>query len=120
MGTVTIYCPIEVAKVLSEAGRLFVGWSAAEVQVLEQSPLRCFRCLGIRHTWPVCPSSADRGNLCYRCGVDGHRTMECTGEIRCAICADGGLQLILWVERAAIPPSRRAEQLHGFKQPLTL
>ncbi|XP_039750797.1 uncharacterized protein LOC120627025 [Pararge aegeria] len=91
MGTVTIHCPIEVAKVLSEAGRLLVGWSAAEVQVLEQRPLRCFRCLGIGHTRPVCPSSADRGNLCYRCGVDGHRAMECTGEIRCAVCTDRGL-----------------------------
>ncbi|XP_052742921.1 uncharacterized protein LOC128198958 [Bicyclus anynana] len=41
MSTATVHCPIEVAKVLSDAGRLLVGWSSAEVQVLEQRPLRC-------------------------------------------------------------------------------
>ncbi|XP_045772158.1 uncharacterized protein LOC123872071 [Maniola jurtina] len=91
MGWVTVHCPVEAAKVLSDAGKLRVGWSSAEVRVLERRPLRCYKCLGIGHTRPVCPSTVDRGNLCFRCGCDGHKSLACSREIRCAVCADAGL-----------------------------
>nr|XP_034834977.1 uncharacterized protein LOC117991490 [Maniola hyperantus]XP_034839977.1 uncharacterized protein LOC117996084 [Maniola hyperantus] len=91
VGMAVLHCPIEVAKVISDAGRLRVGWSSAEVQVLEERPLRCFKCLGIGHTKPVCPSAADRGDLCFRCGGSGHKSLGCTASMCCLVCKDAGL-----------------------------
>ncbi|XP_045761289.1 uncharacterized protein LOC123864711 [Maniola jurtina] len=91
VGAAILHCPIEVAKVISEAGKLRVGWSSAEVHVLEQRPLRCFKCLGIGHTKPVCPSTANRGDLCFRCGGNGHKSLGCIAPMRCAVCKDAGL-----------------------------
>ncbi|XP_047533400.1 uncharacterized protein LOC125068340 [Vanessa atalanta] len=90
MGMVFVSCPIAVAKKLSDAGRLLVGWSSARVYVLEQRPLRCYKCMGLGHTKALCPFSAERGGLCYRCGVDGHKSAACTGKLRCAVCSDAG------------------------------
>lgn len=91
MGMVTVHCSVEVAKTISDAQKLLVGWSSARVEVLEQRPLRCFKCQGIGHTRPVCPSTVNRDNLCFRCGSEGHRASVCTGTMRCAVCADAGL-----------------------------
>ncbi|XP_046976650.1 uncharacterized protein LOC124542810 [Vanessa cardui] len=66
MGMVRVTCPIAVAKKLSNNGRLLVGWSSARVYVLEQRPLRCFKCMGLGHTKALCPFSVERGSLCYR------------------------------------------------------
>ncbi|XP_046964195.1 uncharacterized protein LOC124533073 [Vanessa cardui] len=90
MGMVRVTCPIAAAKKLSDAGRLLVGWSSARVCVLEQRPLRCYKCMGLGHTRILCPFNADRGNLCFRCGVEGHKSAECTGKLRCAVCAEAG------------------------------
>ncbi|XP_050352214.1 uncharacterized protein LOC126774721 [Nymphalis io] len=90
MGMVRVTCPLTAAKKISDAGRLFVGWSSAKVCVLEQHPLRCFKCMGLGHTKVLCPSKAERGGLCFRCGVDGHKSAGCTEKLRCAVCADAG------------------------------
>lgn len=91
MGSAIAKCPVTAAKVVADAGKVLVGWSAAKVQVLEQRPLRCFRCMGIGHTVPVCPSKVERGRLCYRCGSEGHQSVDCSATaIRCAVCADAG------------------------------
>ncbi|XP_050355261.1 uncharacterized protein LOC126776681 [Nymphalis io] len=90
MGIARVTCPIAVAKKLSDSGRLLVGWSPARVHVLEQRPLRCFKCMGLGHTKALCPSRAERAGLCFRCGVDGHKSAGCTGKLRCAVCADAG------------------------------
>ncbi|XP_047534366.1 uncharacterized protein LOC125069007 [Vanessa atalanta] len=90
MGMVRVTCPIVAAKKLSDAGRLLVGWSSARVYVLEQRPLRCYKCMGLGHTRMLCPFSADRGSLCFRCGADGHKSAECTGKLCCAVCTDAG------------------------------
>ncbi|XP_046968885.1 uncharacterized protein LOC124536397 [Vanessa cardui] len=90
MGMVRVTCPIAAAKKLSDAGRLLVGWSSARVCVLEQRPLRCYKCMGLGHTRILCPFNADRGSLCFRCGVEGHKSAECTGKLRCAVCAEAG------------------------------
>ncbi|XP_046970614.1 uncharacterized protein LOC124537769 [Vanessa cardui] len=88
MGMVRVTCPVAAAKKLSDAGRLLVGWSSARVYVLEQRPLRCYKCMGLGHTRILCPFSADRGSLCFRCGVNGHKSAECTGKLRCAVPAE--------------------------------
>ncbi|CAH2085120.1 unnamed protein product [Euphydryas editha] len=90
MGVVVARCPIAVAKSIANGGRLLVGWSSARVQVLEQRALRCFKCMGLGHTRPTCPTAADRGKACYRCGMEGHLARACTGALRCAVCADAG------------------------------
>ncbi|XP_046978670.1 uncharacterized protein LOC124544242 [Vanessa cardui] len=81
---------VAAAKKLSDAGRLLVGWSSARVCVLEQRPLRCYKCMGLGHTRILCPFNADRGSLCFRCGVEGHKSAECTGKLRCAVCVEAG------------------------------
>ncbi|CAH2098003.1 unnamed protein product [Euphydryas editha] len=90
MGMVVVRCPIAAAKALSEAGRLLVGWSSARVQVMEQRPLRCYKCMGIGHTRSTCPNAAERDRQCFRCGLEGHLASTCTGALRCAVCADAG------------------------------
>ncbi|XP_026327990.1 uncharacterized protein LOC113236198 [Hyposmocoma kahamanoa] len=90
MGSVIVQCPISTAKTLAEAGRILVGWSSAKVQALEQRPLRCYRCLGLGHTRPMCTSGSSREDLCFRCGNEGHQASNCKGVLRCAVCADAG------------------------------
>ncbi|XP_039764545.1 uncharacterized protein LOC120637025 [Pararge aegeria] len=91
MGATTVHCPVEVVKVMSDAGKLLVGWSSARVQVLDQRPLRCYKCLCIGHTRPLCPSLVDRSNLCFQCGGIGHKSSKCSSPMRCAVCVDAGL-----------------------------
>ncbi|XP_047532118.1 uncharacterized protein LOC125067503 [Vanessa atalanta] len=90
MGMVRVTCPLTAAKKLAAAGRLLVGWSSAKVAVVEQRPMRCYKCMGLGHTRALCPSKAERGGLCYRCGSDGHKSAECTAKMRCAVCAKAG------------------------------
>ncbi|CAH2094586.1 unnamed protein product [Euphydryas editha] len=70
MGVVLVKCPIAVAKTIAGVGRLLVGWSSARVQVMEQRALRYFMCIWLGHTRPTCPTAADRGKMCYRCGIE--------------------------------------------------
>ncbi|XP_052741520.1 uncharacterized protein LOC128198753 [Bicyclus anynana] len=91
MGSVIVHCPVDAAKKICDTGRLLVGWSSADVRALEQRPLRCFRCMSMGHTGPVCLSKKDRSRLCFRCGGEGHKAAGCVGTMRCAVCADAGL-----------------------------
>ncbi|XP_052738123.1 uncharacterized protein LOC128198183 [Bicyclus anynana] len=91
VGSAIVYCPVDAAKKVCDSGRLLVGWSSAGVRALEQRPLRCFRCMSMGHTGPVCPSKKDRSRLCFRCGGDGHKAAGCVGTMRCAVCGDAGL-----------------------------
>ncbi|XP_047019170.1 uncharacterized protein LOC124629702 [Helicoverpa zea] len=91
MGTMRLECPVVVAKALLAKGRLPVGLSSGGVRVLEDAPMRCFKCLGIGHTRPLCPSTAERGELCFRCGKEGHRLATCeAANTHCAVCAASG------------------------------
>ncbi|XP_047023467.1 uncharacterized protein LOC124632617 [Helicoverpa zea] len=91
MGTTRLECPVVVAKAVLAKGRLPVGLSSGGVRVLEDAPMRCFKCLGIGHTRPLCPSTANRGELCFRCGKEGHRVATCeAATTHCAVCAASG------------------------------
>ncbi|XP_047041534.1 uncharacterized protein LOC124645717 [Helicoverpa zea] len=91
MGTVRLECPVVAAKAVLAKGRLPVGLSSGGVRVLEDTPMRCFKCLGIGHTRPLCPSNAERGELCFRCGEGGHRLASCeAATTHCAVCAASG------------------------------
>ncbi|XP_039762476.1 uncharacterized protein LOC120635523 [Pararge aegeria] len=87
-GWSTVYCSVDAAKKVCDAGRLLVGWSSAGVQALEHRPLRFFRCMGMGHTASLCPSKTDWSKMCYRCGEEGHRHVGCERPLRCAVCAD--------------------------------
>ncbi|XP_047019109.1 uncharacterized protein LOC124646111 [Helicoverpa zea] len=91
MGTMRLECPVVAAKAVLAKGRLPVGFSSGGVRVLEDAPMRCFKCLGIGHTRPLCPSTAERGELCFRCGKEGHRLASCeAATMHCAVCAANG------------------------------
>lgn len=91
MSSVVLRCPIPTEKALAEAGRFLVGWSSARVRLLELHPMRCFRCMFIGHTRPICPKAVvDPSRLCYRCGLEGHLARTCTGAPNCAVCAASG------------------------------
>lgn len=47
LGRSHVSLPVAAAKSLVEGGPLSVRWSWARVRVLEQKPLRCFRCIGM-------------------------------------------------------------------------
>ncbi|CAH2083813.1 unnamed protein product [Euphydryas editha] len=109
MGTVVVRCPVATAKALAEAGRLLVGWSSAKVQILEQRRLRCYKCMSVGHTRPVCPTGTNRGGLCFRCGLDGHKARDCTGPLRCVVCADAGMPAAhLMGGRDCCPPKTKS------------
>jgi hypothetical protein len=89
-GACVVQCPIIPGKVLSDSGRLLVGWTSARVVMLEARPLRCFKCMGIGHTRPKCPSTVDRTSLCFRCGEKGHKSAGCFAEAKCNVCTAAG------------------------------
>jgi hypothetical protein len=88
MGTVWVQCPVTAAKSLSEAGSVLIGWSSVQVRMLEQRPMRCFRCFTAGHTSQRCNASTDRSSLCFRCGTPGHKSFECSANPHCPICAE--------------------------------
>ncbi|XP_063386895.1 uncharacterized protein LOC134672877 [Cydia fagiglandana] len=89
MGAIVVRCPVTAAKILVEKGRVLVGWSSARVIALEQLPMRCYRCMGVGHTKPLCPSEVSREHLCYRCGEEGHRAASCSVPVpKCVVCAE--------------------------------
>ncbi|XP_049874444.1 uncharacterized protein LOC126372639 [Pectinophora gossypiella] len=85
MGSLMLSCPIAAAKKVAQ-GRLLVGWTSAQVRVLEPRPLRCFRCLEVGHAHALCKSEADRSTQCFRCGQTGHQSAQCTATPHCTVC----------------------------------
>lgn len=88
MMTAVVRCPCESADIIATKGRILIGWSSAKIQVLEERPLRCYRCLALGHARPQCPSTIVREHLCFRCGSEGHKSYTCRAEPRCMVCTD--------------------------------
>lgn len=80
--------PVEAARRLDRARTIRVGWSSAQVRLMESGPMRCYRCLGMGHPVQRCPSATDRSGLCYRCGSDGHKAATCSAPYKCVVCAE--------------------------------
>ncbi|XP_049868205.1 translation initiation factor IF-2-like [Pectinophora gossypiella] len=85
MGSLLLSCPFAAAKKGAQ-GRLLVGWTSAQVKVLEPRPLRCFRCLDTGHTHALCKSEVDRSTQCFRCGQTGHQSAQCSAAPHCTVC----------------------------------
>ncbi|XP_048001390.1 actin cytoskeleton-regulatory complex protein pan1-like [Leguminivora glycinivorella] len=90
LGTVWVRCPVTAAKKVSDGGRFLVGWSSAQVKLLEPRILRCYRCLEVGHVRAQCQAQIDRGSLCYRCGKPDHKAAQCSAEPHCAVCEASG------------------------------
>ncbi|CAG4955271.1 unnamed protein product [Colias eurytheme] len=84
-----VSCPVTAAKKVAQVGRVLVGWVSASVSLIEQKPLRCFRCQELGHVSATCSSLADRSTICFRCGEMGHKAGECSATTaHCALCAE--------------------------------
>ncbi|KAL0811057.1 hypothetical protein ABMA28_010336 [Loxostege sticticalis] len=90
-GSVVVKVPVAVAKKIGQ-GRLLVGWVSARIQVLENRPMRCFRCLEGGHVRAQCQTDTDRSELCYRCGRPDHKAKDCSAAPHCSVCAAHGKQ----------------------------
>ncbi|KAL0879831.1 hypothetical protein ABMA27_016306 [Loxostege sticticalis] len=86
---VYVQLPVAAAKILLEKRRIPLGLSSAAVRILDQRPMRCFRCFGTGHTSALCPS-VDRTGLCLRCGQADHKAATCKArQPKCAVCTAG-------------------------------
>ncbi|XP_063361462.1 uncharacterized protein LOC134650438 [Cydia amplana] len=90
LGTVWVRCPVTAAKKVADGGRFLVGWSSAQVKLLEPRVMRCFRCLECGHVKAQCQAQVDRGGLCYRCGKPDHKAAQCSAAPHCAVCDSAG------------------------------
>lgn len=76
-GSVWLRCPAVAARILTRDG-LLVGLTRLTASLLSRRPMQCFRCLEFGHTVSRCGSKENRGDLCYRCGMEGHKAAGCT------------------------------------------
>ncbi|XP_063369314.1 serine/arginine repetitive matrix protein 1-like [Cydia amplana] len=92
LGTIWLRCPVTAAKkvVETDRGRLQVGWVRAAVKLLDQRPMRCFKCLEKGHVRAQCTCDADRTDLCYHCGKSGHKAAGCSAPPHCVVCESAG------------------------------
>lgn len=90
LGSIWLRCPVTAAKKVVEAdhGRLQVGWVRAAVKLLDQRPMRCYKCLEKGHVKAQCTCESDHSDTCYRCGQPGHRAAGCSATPHCLVCAN--------------------------------
>lgn len=89
-GVARISCPVGIAKMITDAGRLLVGWVSARAHLLEARKPRCYRCLQEDHVGAKCPEKVDCSGLCFRCGQPGHKAADCGAEPSCPLCKAAG------------------------------
>lgn len=84
-----IQCPLEAANNIIKK-KVIIGWTAVHCVLLENRPMRCFRCLEIGHSRNNCHSEIDRSNRCFNCGEDGHVAGNCQKKPKCIVCEHYG------------------------------
>jgi len=68
LGGVWVRCPVAAASKIAQRDRIPIGFLARRVELLDDRPLLCYRCLERGHVQQHCSSGADRSGRCYRCG----------------------------------------------------
>lgn len=84
-GIVWIQCPLEAANNIIKK-KVIIGWSAVYCALLENRPMRCYRCLETGHSRYNCNSEIDRSDRCFNCGETGHVAAVCREKSKCMIC----------------------------------
>ncbi|XP_011878926.1 PREDICTED: uncharacterized protein LOC105568124 [Vollenhovia emeryi] len=108
LGTIWAQCPLAAAKKAAAAGRVKIGWVRARLELLENRPLICFRCLERGHVRAQCRGK-DRSEICCRCGEAGHKASTCRAEPKCPVCSEKGLPANHKAGNKACPlPSKKA------------
>lgn len=119
-GSISVRCPVPTAKTLVAAGKVLVGWSSAQVRMMDPLPMRCYRCMGTGHTRVMCPSPVDRSTLCFRCGKEGHKSATCTAVPCCAVCTHARRSAVhVMGGRACKPPPAKGKASTWIKQTAT-
>ncbi|EFN84073.1 hypothetical protein EAI_08353, partial [Harpegnathos saltator] len=81
-----VRCPLAPAQKLLAAEGLVMGWARANIRVLGDRPLQCFKCLRYGHMAVTCQTDNGLAGHCFRCGGAGHVAQRCTEVVRCPLC----------------------------------
>lgn len=83
-GDIWVRCPWSSANELCKM-RIRIGWVGARIEIMEPSPLQCYRCWEYGHVKVQCKNKTNRAKNCYRCG---HRAAQCGEMPQCALCKE--------------------------------
>lgn len=88
---VWVRCPLTTANKIATATQMKIGWALVRVELLDNRPLQCYKCLEGGHVRQRCPNKIDRSDRCYRCGESGHTARKCEAALKCPVCSDKNL-----------------------------
>ncbi|XP_067204499.1 uncharacterized protein [Linepithema humile] len=113
MGMTWLQVPALTAIKLTELGKLRIGWNTARIELLQNKPIQCYRCLARGHTRSRCPpENKDRSADCYMCGESDHKVTNCIQrKPRCPICRAKGLKDSHKVGSPECPPCPPAKSM---------
>lgn len=110
IGTVWARCPVKAANIAARKGQIQIGWALTRVELLEDRPLQCYKCLEGGHVRARCPNKIDRSGNCYRCGQEGHQAKNCVAPVHCSVCSDRNLPSNHRTGRKACTPVQKGKR----------
>lgn len=83
--TAWLKCPLSAANRIVAVERMQIGWALVTVQLLDNRPLQCYKCLEGDRVRQRCPNDVDKNRQCYRCGSIEHEARNCGERIQCPV-----------------------------------